>query len=99
MMWDGAYLEIRGSNANEVNVYIDGISINGVDFNNQADVNLISPESIENIKIQKGGNFLLRGQGASGGVVHIDTKIPTVYGAQILSKVGDFETRRPNRNN
>jgi outer membrane receptor protein involved in Fe transport len=91
---DGAYLEIRGSNANEVNVYIDGISINGVDFNNQADVNLISPESIENIKIQKGGNFLLRGQGASGGVVHIDTKIPTVYGAQILSKVGDFETRR-----
>lgn len=91
---DGSFFEIRGSNPNEVNVYIDGISINSLDFNNQADLNMISTESIENITIQKGGNLLLRGQGATGGVVYIDSKVPSKAEVEVLAKAGDYDNRR-----
>lgn len=91
---DGSFFEIRGSNPNEVNVYVDGISINALDFNNKADLNMISTETIDNIKILKGGNLLLRGQGATGGVVYIDSKVPTEANVQVLSKIGDYDNKR-----
>ena len=91
---DGSYFEIRGSNPNEVNVYVDGISINTLSFSNQADMNIISPESIENIKIQKGGNLLLRGMGATGGVVFIDSKVPAQTDFQFIARMGEFENER-----
>ena len=74
---DGRFIEIRGSDANEVNVFVDGIQINQPGFNNAADMSLISPDDIAKLEILKGSNLVLLGSGAFGGVVNITTKHST----------------------
>lgn len=91
---EGSNIQIRGSNPDEVNVYVDGILLNSLDYNNKADMSLINTENIEKINVQKGGNMLLQGQGAAGGVVNIETKVPTRTAARALAIVGDYENHR-----
>jgi outer membrane cobalamin receptor len=90
---DGRTIQIRGSNPDEVNVYIDGILINNLRFDNVADLTLVPTESIEKLDILKGGNLLLLGNGAFGGVVNITTKkrFENSYGIKV--KGGSFDTR------
>lgn len=71
---DGRFIAIRGSDADEVNVYVDGILINSLGFNNAADLSAISPDNIEKMEIMKGSNLVLLGSGAFGGVVNITTR-------------------------
>ncbi len=90
---DGRRIQIRGSNSDEVNVYIDGVLINNLRYDQQADLTLIPTESIEKMDVLKGGNLLLLGNGAFGGVVNITTRknFENSFGAKI--KAGSFQTK------
>jgi len=90
---DGRFIEIRGSDANEVNVFVDGIQINQPGFNNAADMSVISPDNIAKLEILKGSNLVLLGSGAFGGVVNITTQHTTkpAYGLKV--KMGSYLSR------
>jgi hypothetical protein len=90
---DGRTIQIRGSNPDEVNIYIDGILINNLRFDHVADLTLVPTESIEKLDVLKGGNLILLGNGAFGGVVNITTKksFKNSYGLKV--KGGSFDTK------
>lgn len=69
-------ISVRGSNANETPVYLDGVKIND-SFTNIADLSLINMEDIENIEVIKGASTLPYEVGAFGGVVNIYSRTPT----------------------
>lgn len=103
---DGKKIQIRGSDADEVNVYVDGILINGIGLENAADLSILPVENIEKIEILKGPNLMLLGNGAFGGVVNITTsrKLEKTYDFKF--KTGSFSnyyvsgsTNLPIRNN
>lgn len=70
----GRRIQIRGSNAGEVNVYVDGILINSLGEENAADLSVIPTENIEKMEVLKGANLTLLGSGAFGGVVNVTTQ-------------------------
>lgn len=90
---DGRTIQIRGSDPEEVNVYVDGILINHLQMNNAADLSLIPVESIDNIEIVKGGNLAFLGGGAFGGVVNITTRKKVEEKISIKAKLGSFQTK------
>jgi len=90
---DGRFIEIRGSDANEVNVFMDGIQINQPGFNNAADMSVISPDNIEKLEILKGSNLVLLGSGAFGGVVNITTQHATKPAFGLKVKMGSYLSR------
>ncbi|MEJ2537059.1 MAG: TonB-dependent receptor plug domain-containing protein [Calditrichia bacterium] len=90
---DGRRIQIRGSDPDEVNVYLDGILINNVRSDNAADLSIIPVESIESLEILKGGNSALLGQGAFGGVVSIKTRQETEPSFYVKGKMGSFDCR------
>lgn len=74
----GQTIEMRGSGANSkatVQVMVDGMSLNPVDINHGTlPLDSIPVSTIERIEILPGGNGVLFGDGATGGVVNIITK-------------------------
>jgi len=90
---DGRRIQIRGSNADEVNVYVDGVLINDIGASNSADLSLLPTESIDNIEIIKGGNLTLLGNGAFGGVVYITTKRDQKRSFFLKTKAGSFDSK------
>jgi|GEM_PF-3608136 len=89
----GRTIQIRGSDSDEVNVYVDGILINNVGLENAADISIIPVESIEKIELLKGSNLALLGSGAFGGVVNITTRKNLNKELYLKSKVGSFSTQ------
>jgi outer membrane receptor protein involved in Fe transport len=90
---DGRTIQIRGSNADEVNVYIDGILINNLRFDQIADLSVVPTESIEEMEVLKGSNLMLLGNGAFGGVVNIKTRKKFEHSYALKIKGGSFGTR------
>ncbi len=90
---DGRRIEIRGSNADEVNVYVDGILINQLGLDFAADLSIIPVETIERLEVLKGANLTLTGSGAFGGVVNITTQRPGNFQASLNVKTGSFNNR------
>ncbi len=90
---DGRKVQIRGSDPDEVNVYIDGILINNIGLDNTADLSVIPPANIKKLEILKGANLVLLGSGAFGGVVNITSqkKIEREYSLNL--KYGSFANR------
>jgi len=90
---DGRKIQIRGSDADEVNVYIDGILINNIGLDNTADLSVIPPANIKKMEILKGANLVLLGSGAFGGVVNITShkKIEREYSVNF--KYGNLNNR------
>lgn len=74
-MEGGQTISIRGSNANETPVYLDGIKIND-SFTNVADLSVINMEDVDNIEVIKGASTLPYEVGAFGGVVNIYSQVP-----------------------
>ncbi|NHZ86459.1 MAG: TonB-dependent receptor plug domain-containing protein, partial [Planctomycetia bacterium] len=69
-------ISIRGSNPNEVAVYLDGIRLNDANTG-VANLAAIDQNDLSSIELIKGGNTSLYGTGAFGGVVNMNTRIPT----------------------
>ena len=90
---DGKTIQIRGSDADEVNVYIDGILINHLQFNDAADLSLIPVESIERLEVISGGNSTLLGSGAFGGVINITTQQSTKTEIYLKGSMGSYKSR------
>src|SRR5215467_6862086 len=87
-------ISIRGANANQVQVLVDGVRVKSP-TTGQVDLSDISPDLIERIEVIRGPQSTLYGADAIGGVVHIITKRgsgpPSAYVAQ---EVGNYDTLR-----
>jgi len=90
---DGRQIQIRGSDPDEVNVYVDGVLINNLGFDNVADLSIIPTESIEKLEVLKGSNLTLLGSGAFGGVVNVTTHREQRASFMLKSKQGSFDSR------
>ena len=66
-------ISIRGSNATDVAVFLDGVRLNDANTG-VADLSTIDLNSLEQIQVIKGGNSSLFGSGAIGGVVNMESK-------------------------
>jgi vitamin B12 transporter len=87
-------VSIRGANANQVQVLVDGVRVKSPTLG-QVDLSDIAPELIERIEVIRGPQSTIYGADAIGGVVHIITKRgsgpPSAYVAQ---EVGNYDTLR-----
>jgi hypothetical protein len=90
---DGHKIQIRGSDPDEVNVYVDGVLINSARFDNSADISIVPLESIENLEVLKGGNLAFLGMGAFGGIVNITTRQPSELSFYVKGKFGSFDSQ------
>ncbi|MCK4578342.1 MAG: TonB-dependent receptor, partial [Candidatus Marinimicrobia bacterium] len=69
------YISVRGSNPNEVAVFLDGLRLNDTNTG-VADLSAIDLNDMERVELVKGGSSTLFGQGAFGGVVNITSHLP-----------------------
>ena len=72
--WGKQNVNIRGSNANEVAVYLDGVKLNS-SLDGVANLAFIDMTALEDIEVIKGGNSILFGPGNFGGVILLNSKI------------------------
>ncbi|MBN2414225.1 TonB-dependent receptor [bacterium] len=82
-------LSIRGSQANQVLVLVDGAPLNN-HRDGSADLSLVPLELIDTITIKKGGGSSLYGSGAIGGVIDIKTITPDSGRVQVRVQSGTF---------
>ena len=90
---DGRRVQIRGSNASEVNVYLDGVLINGLSPDYTADLTIIPTENIYKLEVLKGSNLPLLGSGAFGGVLNILSRQDMDSRLMLKYKAGSFDSR------
>lgn len=94
----GAYgktssISIRGANANQVQVLVDGVRVKSPTLG-QVDLSDLSPDLIERIEIIRGPQSTLYGADAIGGVVNIITRRGTgrPFQASVQQEVGNYDT-------
>ena len=91
----GSYstLSIRGSNAAQVNIYIDGVPLNNAQG---GEINLadLSFDNLERIEIYKSNAPPGLGGAAIGGSVNLVTKKGFKKGSRVNATVGDLKTAR-----
>lgn len=85
-------LTIRGANANQVQVLVDGVRVKSP-TTGQAELSDLSPELIERIEVIRGPQSTLYGADAIGGVVNIITKKGKgPFSATIHQEAGNYDT-------
>ena len=91
-------LRIRGSDAQRINVTVNGIPLNDSESHGVFWVNMPDfTSSVQNITIQRGVGTSVNGAGAFGASVNIDTKgINEETFVEINNSFGSFNTRRHN---
>ncbi len=87
-------MRIRGTDANRINVTIDGIPLNDAESQQVFWVDLPDlASSIENIQIQRGAGTSSNGSGAFGATISLQTANPENQPfAQVSSSVGSFNS-------
>jgi len=80
-------ISIRGSNATDVAVFLDGVRLNDANTG-VADLSTIDLNSLEQVQVIKGGNSSLFGSGAIGGVVNMESKTAEKNSIYINTGVG-----------
>ncbi len=68
-------VSVRGSNANEISVYLDGTKINRA-LDGVADLSAIDMMDLSSVEIIRGGNSVLFGPGNFGCVIHLSSQSP-----------------------
>jgi iron complex outermembrane receptor protein len=86
-----ATLSLRGSSANQVSVYLDGVPLNTV-TGGGVDLGAIPIGDIERIEIYRGMSPMIFGASAIGGVVAITTAVPAANRADVEAGAGSFGT-------
>ena len=86
-------ITIRGANANQVQVLVDGVRVKSPTLG-QVDLSDLSPDLIERIEIIRGPQSTLYGADAIGGVVNIITRRGTgrPLQASVQQEVGNYDT-------
>ncbi len=69
-------ISIRGSNANDVAVFLDGVRLNDANTG-VADLSTIDLNSLKKVQVIKGGSSSLYGSDAMGGVLNLEPKTAT----------------------
>lgn len=82
-------ISIRGSNANQVLVLLDGVPLNDP-LAGEVDLNQIPLAGVEEIRIVKGGNSSRHGSGALGGVVEIISKQMPLDEIRLNGQLGEY---------
>lgn len=88
-------LRVRGAEANQVLVLVNGIEMNDLSQGSEFDFSQISMNDIERIEIVRGPQSALWGSDAMAGVIHIITMSnvdSTLYDASL--EAGSFSTQR-----
>ncbi|MCH7613424.1 MAG: TonB-dependent receptor [Candidatus Marinimicrobia bacterium] len=85
-------ISVRGANANEVAVFLDGVKINSP-LDGVADLSYIDINTLNNVEIIKGGNSVLSGSGHFGGTVHLSSHPPDKNTIYILRNIGISDDR------
>jgi len=85
-------LSVRGSSADQVQVYLDGIRLNPCD-GGPFDLSTLSVGNIERIEVYRGPAPLALGGGGLGGVLSITTRVPRRTGLHVETGGGSFGTR------
>lgn len=80
-------VSIRGSNATDVAVFLDGVRINDANTG-VADLSFIDLNAIEQIQVVKGGGSSLFGSDAIGGVVNVESRKATSNTAYVTEGLG-----------
>src|SRR5260370_4250944 len=86
-------ITIRGANANQVQVLVDGVRVKSPTLG-QVDLSDLSPYLIERIEIIRRAQSTLYGADAIGGVVHIVTRKGAggPFQASVQQEVGNYDT-------
>jgi len=86
-------ITIRGANANQVQVLVDGVRVKSPTLG-QVDLSDLSPDLIERIEIIRGAQSTLYGADAIGGVVNIITRKGSggPLQASVQQEVGNYDT-------
>jgi vitamin B12 transporter len=85
-------ISIRGANANQVQVLVDGVRVKSP-TTGEADLSDISPDLIDRIEVIRGPQSTLYGADAMGGVVNIITKKGTgPFSGTVEGGAGNYET-------
>lgn len=86
-------ITIRGANANQVQVLVDGVRVKSPTLG-QVDLSDLSPDLIERIEIIRGPQSTLYGADAIGGVVNIITRKGTggPFQASVQQEGGNYDT-------
>ncbi len=88
-----AAVSIRGSDANNTKVFVDGVPLSPVG-DGVVDLSSIPADSIEKIEVFKGAAPVQYGSDAAGGVIYITTKKGGKHEANFSTAVGSWNTRR-----
>ncbi|MEE9574197.1 MAG: TonB-dependent receptor [Candidatus Neomarinimicrobiota bacterium] len=80
-------ISIRGSNSNEIAVYLDGIKLNN-SATGSADLAYVDLTDLDNIEVIKGSSSILFGPGNFGGVVLMHSKTPEYNSIEINQGFG-----------
>lgn len=87
-------VSIRGANANQVQVLVDGVRVKSPTLG-QVDLSDLSPDSIERIEVIRGPQSTLYGADAIGGVINIITKRGRgPFSATLEQEAGNRDTLR-----
>lgn len=88
--WGKQHISIRGSNANEVSVYLDGVKMNRA-VDGMANLAFVDLSELAQVEVLRGGASTLFGPGNFGGVVLLHSKKPDRNNLQISRSVGMTE--------
>lgn len=88
-----AAVSIRGSDANNTKVFVDGVPLSPVG-DGTVDLSSIPAGSIEKIEVFKGAAPVQYGSDAAGGVIYITTKKGGKQEASVSTSIGSWNTLR-----
>jgi iron complex outermembrane receptor protein len=84
-------ISVRGSNPDEVRIYVDGVPLN-IAAGGAVDVSTLPLGDVERVEIYRGTSPLPFGQSALGGVISITTRTPGRAAAAVKAGAGSFGT-------
>ena len=87
-----ATLSLRGANANQVLVLLDGVPLNQATTGG-TDLSQVRLDQVERVTIMRGAQSARFGARALGGAIAIETLRPTSTRARLAGTIGSYETR------
>ncbi len=84
-------ITLRGSNADQVRVFVDGVPVN-IAAGGGVDVSTLPIGDVESVEVYRGSSPLAFGESAMGGVISITTRTPGQARARARSGMGSFGT-------